>query len=263
MHSYQHNIKTFNNATRHLTRVERSLYRDLIELYYDTEQPLDAVDFDRLARRVLAVTVEEKSALKYVLDEFFILTGEVYTHEYCDHVIESFNKLTTAKALAGKASAKARKEKAEARKRARKNGAEQNSNENERVLNECSTVVPNQKPETTNNKPNNNTGDKLPKTYKDLDYSSWPSLPDQKILSDWMDVRRHKKARNTQTAIDGIGRELVKAVALGYTVDQCITEAVVRSWMGFKAEWMKNSGLSPAQSAPRQYSCQSDRPLEA
>src|SRR5690606_12316824 len=105
MHSYQHNIKTFNSDTRNLTRVERSLYRDLIELYYDTEKPIPADNFDRLARKVMANTQEEREALQYVLDEYFIKTGNVYTHNYCDNQIEKYYANTTAKALAGKASA--------------------------------------------------------------------------------------------------------------------------------------------------------------
>ena len=60
MNYYPHHIGYFNSATRHLTRVERSLYRELIELYYDTEQASPADDFDRLARRVIAQTDKEK-----------------------------------------------------------------------------------------------------------------------------------------------------------------------------------------------------------
>ena len=40
MNFYKKHIGDFNNATRHLTRVERSLYSDAIELYYDTESVL-------------------------------------------------------------------------------------------------------------------------------------------------------------------------------------------------------------------------------
>lgn len=153
MHSYQHNIKTFNNATRHLTRVERSLYRDLIELYYDTEQPLNG-DLNKLQRLVIAHTEEEKSALNYVLDEFFELVGGVYTHTFCDEVIESYRNNTSAKAAAGKASAAARKKKAEELKAARAKQNEQNSTPVQQPLDECST---NQKPETINHKPINKT----------------------------------------------------------------------------------------------------------
>lgn len=155
MHSYQHNIKTFNNATMHLTHVERSLYRCLIELYYDTEQPLPANDFDRLARRVLARSEDEKAALKFVLDEFFELTGDVYTHDYCDDVIEEYKRVQTSKARAGKASAEARRKKAEERKRQRRVANEQKGTDVQQVLNTCSTGVRNHKPETINHKPNN------------------------------------------------------------------------------------------------------------
>lgn len=171
MHSYQHNIKTFNNATRHLTRVERSLYRDLIELYYDTEQPLPADDFDRLARRVLAVSEEEKAALQYVLDEFFVKTGNVYSHDYCDETIEKFHTATTAKAKAGKASAEARKKKAASRKAGRSDKQEQDLTDDEQALNDSSTDEQrnptNQKPETRNqlNKKNNKKR-KLPSDFQ-------------------------------------------------------------------------------------------------
>lgn len=156
MHSYLHNIKTFNNATRHLTGVERLLYRDAIELYYDTEQPLPAVDFDRLARRLRAVTPEEKAALQYILTEFFELTGDVYTHHFCDEVIEAYKNSTSAKSIAGKASAAARKKKAEERRAARsgKTGVakEQDLTPVEQTLNTTSAPVANHEPLTINHK---------------------------------------------------------------------------------------------------------------
>ena len=83
MNHYPHHIGDFNNATRHLTRVERSLYRDLLELYYDTEQPLNS-DPVKLARRVIAVTEEERSALAVVLEEFFELQADGWHNDRCD-----------------------------------------------------------------------------------------------------------------------------------------------------------------------------------
>ena len=90
MHYYDHNIKTFNNATRHLTHVERALYRDAIELYYDTEQPLKADDFGMLCKKLMARNDDEKEALRYVLDEFFYFDNGVYRHEYCDKVLSEY-----------------------------------------------------------------------------------------------------------------------------------------------------------------------------
>lgn len=147
MNYYPHHIGDFNNATRHLTRVERALYRDLIELYYDTEQPLPADDFDRLARRVIAVTEEEKAALKYVLEEFFTLDGDVYRHERCELEIEKYRTVNNVKSKAGKASAEARKKKAAAKKQPKPEDIEHNLTGVEQVLNTCAT---NQEPRTKN-----------------------------------------------------------------------------------------------------------------
>ncbi len=153
MHSYHHNIKTFNSATRHLTRVERSLYRDLIELYYDTEQPLPANDFQRLCRLVIAQTEDEIDALRYVLSEFFVLTGDVYSHDYCDDQIEKYKQVHTSKALAGKASAAAKAAKSEARKRARSTKSEQKATCVEHALNTGAAPVTNHEPRTMNQEP--------------------------------------------------------------------------------------------------------------
>ena len=109
MHFYPHNIPDFNNATRHLTRVERSVYRDAIERYYDTEEPLPAGDFNKLARILLCSTQEEKDALKLVLDDFFTLTDAGHEHDRCNAEIAKYRSNSTAKARAGRASAEARK----------------------------------------------------------------------------------------------------------------------------------------------------------
>ena len=84
-----------------------------------------------------------------------------------------------------------------------------------------------------------------------LDYSSWPSLPDDQKLKDWKQVRRSKKAPITQTALDTIGRELTKAQSLGFSVNQCFEQMISSSWQGFKAEWMTNNKNQPANPQPR------------
>ena len=148
MHYYQHNIKTFNSATRHLTRVERALYRDLIEIYYDTEKPLTS-NIDRLSRLVMANSNDEKESLSYVLSEFFILSDESYRHEYCDETIDAYQSNKSAKSIAGIASAEARKAKAKLLKSTEN---KQDSTVVEQVLDGCATnkepLTRNQKPET-------------------------------------------------------------------------------------------------------------------
>lgn len=74
-----------------------------------------------------------------------------------------------------------------------------------------------------------------------LNYSCWPAMPDDQIFSDWLEMRKRKRAAVSQTVVDQFGRELTRAVAAGYTVSQCLAECVTRNWQGFKFEWMQNS----------------------
>lgn len=227
MHSYQHNIKTFNNATMHLTHVERSLYRCLIELYYDTEQPLPADDFDRLARRVMATSDEEKAALHFVLDEYFELTGDVYTHDYCDRLIEGYRNAKSAKAKAGRASAAARAKKAEDRKQQRKKRKERNSTGVEQPLNSVGAQgqhePTNQEPLTINQEPLNNTPPSPPavgaKAPDDLDISFdrfWDAYPRKE---DKANARKAwRKLKPTDALVDKIIANVSTRVSV---VDWC------------------------------------------
>lgn len=60
---------------------------------------------------------------------------------------------------------------------------------------------------------------------------------DEKIAKDWMLVRKNKKAANTETAFNAIAKEITIS---GLTANECIEIAVVRSWQGFKAEWLND-----------------------
>jgi len=147
MNYYPHHIGDFNNATRDLDRIERSVYRDLIEYYYDTESPIPE-DFDYICRKVLAKSNEERSAVEYVLKEYFTLTDKGYENSRCNKVIKDYQKQKKTASKAGKASAKARK----AKKKAESKPLEKN----ERPLNDrCDYVAPtktnnqNQEPITT------------------------------------------------------------------------------------------------------------------
>jgi uncharacterized protein YdaU (DUF1376 family) len=108
MHYYSHNISDFNNATRHLTRVERSIYLDMLYLYYDTEVPLP-LDKRLLCRKVIARTEEEVTAVEQVLNEFFIETASGWFNARCDEEIAEYHKTTSDKSKAGKASAEKRR----------------------------------------------------------------------------------------------------------------------------------------------------------
>lgn len=150
MNYYQHHIGDFNSATMCLTRVERSLYRDLIEIYYDKEKPLTS-DLRILKKLAMVHSDEEEAALKMVLELFFELSDDgFYCNKRCDEELDRYKANNSAKARAGKASAEARRKKIEAEK-------ERDSTPVERVLNSVCTEdqqnPTNQKPITNNQKP--------------------------------------------------------------------------------------------------------------
>ena len=52
-----------------------------------------------------------------------------------------------------------------------------------------------------------------------------------------MEVRKERKAANTETAFKGLAREIHNS---GMSAEECIRLAVENSWRGFKAEWVTN-----------------------
>lgn len=89
MYYYSHNIGDFDRDTRHLTRVERSIYRDMIELYIVTEKPITS-DEAALCRKLLARSEEEVLAVKQILREYFIATDDGWHHSGCDAELNAF-----------------------------------------------------------------------------------------------------------------------------------------------------------------------------
>lgn len=145
MNYYQHHIGDFNNATRHLSLVERAIYRDLLDMYYDTEKPIDASNLERLARRLQCATEDQTAALKYVLEEFFTLQDGAYINNRCEREIAEFHGKRKQASEAGKASAKKRAEKKQQGPNGGSSNAEQSNGDSstdvEDQSNENSTTV--------------------------------------------------------------------------------------------------------------------------
>ena len=98
MYYYKHHIGDYRRDTSHLSLLEHGIYRQLLDLYYITEKPLDA----NALRLINARTPEEKEATKLILKEFFVLEGNVYIHKRCEDEIVQYHEKS------GKASASAK-----------------------------------------------------------------------------------------------------------------------------------------------------------
>lgn len=196
MNYYPHHIGDFNSATRHLTRTERSVYRDLIELYYDTEAPLCS-DFDKLCRLVLARSDEERTAVEQVLNEFFTETEQGWSHSRCDSEIAKYHGNKEAKSAAGKASAAKRAQKAH-----RPNN--ETATDVQQPLNGCAT---NQEPRTNNQEPDKEAPPNPRKRGNAFDASSI-DLPDWLDREDWQSWVADRKARKKPVTEEGAKRQI-------------------------------------------------------
>ena len=63
-----------------------------------------------------------------------------------------------------------------------------------------------------------------------------PDFVDAQVWSDFLSIRKAKKAPMTETALKGIEREAKKA---GWSLEKAISECVTRGWQSFQADWVK------------------------
>ena len=61
---------------------------------------------------------------------------------------------------------------------------------------------------------------------------------DQQHARDWLEARKAKRLKLTQTALDGVASEAEKA---GLTLAQAIAKSAAEGWAGFKASWLDGS----------------------
>ena len=233
MKHYPHHIGDFDKATRHLTRIERSVYRDLIDLYYDTEQRI-TLDLQALCRRIIARSNEESTAVEQVLNEFFTETPTGWYHDRCEAEIEAYRNNSSQKAQAGKASAEA--------KRLKK----------QQALNDVPTAVeqPLKSVETesdgasTNHQPSTNQpinqepkeGEAPRKRSAPTPAIAKPDDVDQQTWADWLTLRKAKKAPVTETVVGGARDESAKA---GMTLDAFLQVWCLRGSQGLQADWLR------------------------
>lgn len=86
MNYYSFNIGDYRRDTTHLSRLEHSIYRDLIDWYYLDENPIP-LETQVVSRRLRLATDEEAMALESVISDFFERTDDGYRHGRIDEDI--------------------------------------------------------------------------------------------------------------------------------------------------------------------------------
>jgi uncharacterized protein YdaU (DUF1376 family) len=206
LHYYKFNIAEYRKDTVHLSRLEHSIYRDLIDWYYLDEKPIPK-ETQSVSRRLRLASDQETNALVSVLQDFFVWTDEGWRHKRIDQEINEYHGTCETNRVNGRKGG-----------RPKKNPVGYDSQP---------TRNPNQEPITNNHKKENTR----------LKAVSCPVGVSEQVWSDFLATRKTGRAAVTETAIAGIEREAKKA---GWSLEAALQECSIRGWRGFKAEWVKD-----------------------
>lgn len=88
MYYYKHHIGDFRSGTSNMSRQERWLYRDMLDVYYDKESPLP-LDLQDVCDSIGATDEESKSVAKILRLKFNL--GETgWVHERCEVELDTY-----------------------------------------------------------------------------------------------------------------------------------------------------------------------------
>lgn len=218
MHYYKRNIGDYSKKAGRLTMLQHGAYTLLLDSCYDRER---FPSLDEAIEWTWASTEAEIEAVKFVLSRFFNLDkdGQYVQDRILEELLHYHKNADINKRIANEREAK-RKEK---------------STNREQSVNEA---PPNHKPLTINQEPLTNNQNKRATIV------ATPEGVSQSVWEDFVKHRKAKKAQVTQTVIDGIRKEAIKA---GWSLDQALSEIIVRNWQSFKAEWVAEKMSKSAQ----------------
>jgi uncharacterized protein YdaU (DUF1376 family) len=210
MYYYKFNIADWHLATSHLMLEEEAIYFKLINYYYDTEQPIPK-ETQTVIRRLRLGNYSD--IVISVLQEFFVLEDDGWHHQRCDEEVEKYHNKAETNKKVGKLGGRPRKN----------NDLQSNPQETQTVSNDNpqETLTKNHKPITKNQKPNITTPDGV----------------SDSVFNDYLEVRKTKKAKWSDTALKGLVKEAEKA---GLSLQEAMELCCARGWVGFKAEWIKD-----------------------
>jgi uncharacterized protein YdaU (DUF1376 family) len=203
MHYYNFNIGDYMKHTLHLMPDEDLAYRRLLDMYYDSESPIPN-NIPLVSRRLRL----DSKVVESVLNEFFELTEDGYRNYRADGEIADYHKYLAKQQANGKLGGRPKK-------------SQRKPTANPSLTQDEPKKSLNNKQQTTNN--------------KQIDT---PEGVSESVFKDFLEVRKTKKAKWTDTALKGLTREAEKA---GMSLQQVMEMCCSRGWVGFNADWVKDA----------------------
>lgn len=224
MNYFPFHIGDYVLHTKHLTLLEDLAYRRILDLYYTTEGAIPAGT--QSVCRLIGMR-EHQEDVETVLNEFFTKNdaGD-WVNARCDAEIAKYQAQADRARTNGCAGGRPK----QANKEPSRNPVGYLPVANDNPTKSQSKANQNQEPEPE------------PEPIASKKNTSAVATPDgvtESVWEDFCQLRKSKKAKLTQTAVDGIQREASKA---GWGLEAAIRECCARGWIGFKAEWVADKG---------------------
>lgn len=254
MNYYPYHIGDFRAGTVNMTRLERWIYGDMMDMYYDTEKPLP-LDLTALCDGIGVRQQEEKDIVSYLLRIKFQKTEQGYQNERADREIRAYHDKADIAKENGKRGGRPKKPNPNPEK---PSGFQSGSNPVQFANPDLTGSEANQEPITKNHKPvANNQGKskplaspemKIPEDFEKF-WNAYPQRPGASkpdALKQWK--ARIKAGSSVDEILDGVMRYASFVSAAG-TEPQYIKQPSTFLGVGlhFKAEWpIAQARASPA-----------------
>lgn len=239
MNYYPFHIGDFRSGTVNMTRQERWIYRDLIDICYDAEAPL-TLDMDVLCNQIGVRSDDERKIVADLLRFKFVKSEQGYRHETCDRVIADYHKKAVVAQTNGKLGGRPKKASANLEK---PSGLPSGSDTVPTGNPVATGSQANQEPITNNHKPDTSTASPSSDDVRqcpagalvDAYHEFLPNNPRVKVLSD---------ARRSAIKARWIEASKLNCAPFGYAT-KAEGLAAWREFFGICAESKFLTGLSP------------------
>jgi uncharacterized protein YdaU (DUF1376 family) len=201
--------------TRHLTPLKHGIFYLLLMHCWDQKGPLP-LDEQECAGIANCRSADEIESLRYILARFFVRMEDGFYNHRMQKEIERANSISQARSEAGFKGYQARAKQLPNKSNARASTPTPTTTP-------TTTLTPSPTPTTTN------------RTKTKQASPTAPVNVDPQVWQDWLDHRKTKRAKVTQTVVDEITAQAAKA---GITLEKALRMCCQRGWIGFEASWI-------------------------
>lgn len=255
MHYYQFYIADYRKDTSHLSRLEHSIYRDLIDWYYLDESPISK-DMAFISRRLKLSTKSEIEAFHNVIQDFFTEDDDGYRHKKIDDEICEYHKKCEVNSTNGKKGGRPKGKITQTVSERLANAMPTDSEQepNQKAISNQYSVISNH--ETINNKTTKNIYsadfeefwlDYPKREGKSAAFKEWKRIaPDkelqEKITEGLLDYRKSRKVK------EGFIKDCVNWLKGKHWEDEMLNVEIVQKT--YESPWQKADRLRMQELAP-------------